>query len=77
MRVQNILNGDLFGAIEPFGFVLDGEEFTHNPIEFIQGGKWMGDSRVVIMGTNIDEMNNVEVFIPDFIKLNRERFEVA
>jgi len=74
--VENIVNRDLYGAISPFRFVLDGDEFTLNPFRFIQEGNCIGTSRLVLMGTNIEEMNNIDVFIPPGLEITKGLFQV-
>jgi len=76
IATQNIVMVELYGAIEPFRVVLDGEEFTQNPLEFVQEDNWFGTSKVAIMGNNIEEMNVLAELIPSWLTLNKLKFQV-
>jgi len=67
---------DLYGAIEPFRVVLDGEEFSQNPLKFVQNDNWFGTSRVAIMGNNIQEMNIIAVMLPSWFTMTKLEFQV-
>ena len=75
LQAQSILNRDLFGIIEPFRFVLDGKEFSQNPIQFVQNGGWF-DGKPAIMGTDVDEMIFVPLYLPDRLNITQNGYEV-
>ena len=77
LMLKNIKDANLLGAIEPFGMVLDGEEFIENPIQFVQNGRWKEDTRFIILGSTIEEMNHIQSYIPQFIQLRKTQFEVG
>lgn len=76
LMLKNIRDGSLVGIAEPFGMVLDGEEFTENPIQFVQNGRWLEDKRVAVMGSVIEEFNQIRAYIPKIINLSLEQFQV-
>ena len=50
---------DIRTAIEPFRPIVDGEEFTEQPLSMLQNGDWNTNVDIII-GTNREEMWNVK-----------------
>ena len=75
IAIQNILKLDIYGAAEPFRFVLDGKEFSENPVQFVKNGGLFGNKPVII-GTTPDEMIDIPLLIPDALNVTFKRFEV-
>ena len=61
---------------EPFSPVIDGEEFTQGPFEYFQQGKWEGNKRNLIFGTNVDEMFGAAFLFSPGVPVNNDTFEV-
>ena len=76
IRLRSVANADLYTAVEPFSPVLDGSEFTFDPIQYFENGGWHGNEKNVILGTNIDEMAFISAYIPKLLKISYEKFEV-
>ncbi|CAK8682117.1 unnamed protein product [Clavelina lepadiformis] len=75
IRLRSVANADLYTAVEPFSPVLDGSEFTFDPIQYFENGGWHGNEKNVILGTNIDEMAFISAYIPKLLKISYEKFE--
>ena len=72
-----LLEGDLFGAIEPFRPVIDGIEFTDQPLNLFKTGKWQAHKELMI-GTNQEEMAQISAFFESLgIPLPKALFEVC
>ncbi|XP_076823388.1 uncharacterized protein LOC143469537 [Clavelina lepadiformis] len=68
-------NFDLFTVLETFAPVIDGEEFTQDPIQYFQNGGWHNNGKNVIIGSNSDEMSLVSAQFPKHYKIGQEAFE--
>ena len=55
MLASSLVEGDLFGAIEPFRPVIDGVEFTAQPLTLFKNGLWHSQKELII-GTTHEEM---------------------
>lgn len=71
-----ILEGDFFGAIEPFRPVIDGTEFTDQPLTLFKTGKWQ-NHKEFLLGFNQDEMAYISAFFQDLnLPMPKFLFEV-
>ena len=70
-------NFDLFTVLETFAPVIDGEEFTQDPIQYFQNGGWQNNGKNVIIGSNSEEMSLVSAQFPKHYKVGQEAFEVS
>ena len=71
-----LIEGDLFGAIEPFRPVIDGIEFMDQPLNLFKNGKWQTHKELMI-GTNQEEMAQISAFFEDIgLPLPKAVFEV-
>ena len=69
-------DGDLFGAIEPFRPVIDGEEFKDQPLNLFRNGLWQTHKEVII-GTNQEELAQISAAFESIgIPLPKSLFEV-
>ena len=71
-----LLEGDLFGAIEPFRPVIDGVEFIDQPLNLFKAGLWQ-NHKEFLSGFNQDELAHVSAFFQDLgLPLPKILFEV-
>ena len=74
---EALKNKDLWGGVEPFRPVIDGVEFTDQPLNLFQNGRWNSE-KAVLFGTNEGEMAYVSAafeYIPNLAILG-DVFEV-
>lgn len=67
---------DPSGMTEPFRPVIEGEEFTDQPLELFRNGKWQTDKEILI-GTNIQELETVQYETPDQGLYDEEYYRVT
>ncbi|CAK8690998.1 unnamed protein product [Clavelina lepadiformis] len=67
VMAEALKNKDLWGGVEPFRPVIDGVEFTDQPLNLFQNGIWNSE-KAVLFGTNEGEMAYVSAafeYIPN------------
>ncbi|XP_078481983.1 crystal protein-like [Ciona intestinalis] len=77
VRKFALLNAEIFNTIEPYRPVIDGYEFTDQPLQLIQQGKW--PAKNFIIGTNTEELypyvvamfNNTDIGKLEFENFNK------
>ena len=76
MLPASLAEDDLFGAIEPFRPVIDGTEFTAQPLTLFKNGQWHSHKELII-GTTNEEMAWIEaVFTSIETPMSKKLFEV-
>lgn len=75
MMAMSVMDGDGFNAVEPYRPIIDGVEFTDQPLTLFQSGKWNTDKEY-IMGANTEEVEILQFYIPLGGKLSKDLFWV-
>jgi len=72
-----LLEKDLFGALEPFRPVIDGNEFGDQPLNLFKSGQWQTHKELIV-GINQEEMAQISAFFEDLgLPLPKAVFEVS
>jgi len=58
---------DVWGAIEPYRPVIDGQEFAKQPMELFKAGEWSSNKEIII-GTNSQELVYILEILGDTVK---------
>lgn len=59
----SVLQGDAWSGVEPFRPIVDGIEFTDQPLTLFQSGKWNTEKDYII-GANTQEVEILQYYIP-------------
>lgn len=63
IMAMSVLAGDGWSGVEPFRPIIDGIEFTDQPLTLFQAGKWNTDKEYII-GANTQEVEVLQYYIP-------------
>ena len=76
VRINSLREGDLFGTIEPFRPIIDGTEYTSQPLTMFKNGEWHTDKEIII-GTTQEEMSYIHaLFETSGLPFPKSLFEV-
>ncbi|XP_077971643.1 crystal protein-like [Styela clava] len=73
VMAASAIDGDGWSAIEPYRPIIDGVEFTDQPLTLFQTGKWNVD-REYIVGANTEEVEILQYYVPGDQGLSRFAF---
>lgn len=76
VMLQSLLAGDGWSTVEPYRPVIDGVEFTDQPLTLFQNGKW-NTEKEFITGANTQEVEILQFYVPGDIKFNQVMFRVS
>lgn len=62
VQVNAFRERDVFGLVEPFRPVIDGVEFTDQPMELFQDGKWNNEKTIMIGSTTDELAQTIKIF---------------
>lgn len=75
MIARGFLNRDIYTMSEAFRPVIDGVEFTAQPLDLYAGGRWNSDKNTIV-GVQSQELEDVEYYIPEPVPTGEIMFSV-
>lgn len=76
MALALVEDKDIFSTVEAFRPVIDGDEYKDQPLALIRDGKWQ-NYKDLIVGTNTQELETIQFYIPKNITISKNIFEVS
>ena len=73
--IKSLLDIELFNGIEPFRPIVDGDEFTNQPLNLFKNGKWNKEKELIV-GSNSEEMSYVSAVLAN-IRLIEDLYTVS
>nr|XP_039252805.1 acetylcholinesterase-like [Styela clava] len=74
--IRSLIAGDIMGMSEPYRPVIDGVEFTDQPMSLYRDGKW-NSYKSMIMGVNTQELDDIPYFVPDPVPTGKALFTIV
>ncbi|XP_077974532.1 crystal protein-like [Styela clava] len=76
VQVRGFVTGDVMAFIEPYRPVIDGVEFTDQPLALYRGGKWNSDKSMIV-GVNTEESDGIAYLLPETFPTGKTMFTIA
>nr|XP_039252462.1 crystal protein-like isoform X1 [Styela clava] len=71
-----LLNGDVDTLIEPYRPLIDGVEFTKQPLALFKDGKWNSEKNMIV-GVTTEELEDIQFYLPENLTVGRSLFTVV
>lgn len=76
VMLRSFVNRDVMGLIEPFRPIIDGVEFSDQPLHLYRDSKWNSDKDMIV-GVETEEMESIQYTLPPGPEYNEFLFGVA